>query len=234
MVSLNPHTVKAFDEDLQGIRALVAEMGGLVEQAVFRATKALIDCDEATAREVVRDDAQIDRLSQEVERRCLCLIALRAPMADDLREVLAGFKIATVVERMGDCARSIAEQVPRVRGLTRASLRNVLRRMSAEAQEAVQHALDIFVRQDGDLGQRPVSVQERLASLHDELLRDLLDTMTEVPSAIGSSTSMLMASQKLVRLAEHSANIVRISSSATRREAILQPLQPLQPLQRQD
>jgi phosphate transport system protein len=225
MGGLNPHTVKAFDEDLQAIRALIAEMGGMVEQAVFRASKALIDCDEMTAREVVRDDARIDRLLQEVERQCLCLIALRAPMADDLQEILAGFKIATIVERMGDCARSIAEQVPRVRGLSRSSLRNVLRRMSVEAQDSVQNALDVFVRQDAEPAQQPLSVQEQLAHLQDELLRDLLDTMAELPSAVGSSTSLLMASQNLVRLAEHSAKIIRISSSASRGAPIPLPLQ---------
>jgi phosphate transport system protein len=224
MPGLNPHTVKAFDDDLQAIRALVAEMGGMVEQAISKATRALIDCDEATAMEVVRDDVHIGRLSQEVERQCLCLIALRAPMADDLREVLADLKIAIIVERMGDCARSIAEQVPRVRGLAQASLKNVLKRVSLEAQDSVQNALDTFVRRDAEAAYRPSCSQEQLGRLQDELLRDLLDRMADVPSVIGSSTSMLLACQKLVRLTEHAGNIVRICSLAAAEPAIPQPL----------
>jgi phosphate transport system protein len=142
-------------------------------------------------------------------------------MADDLREVLADFKIAIIVERMGDCARSIAEQVPLIRGLTRASLRNVLRRMSAEAQDSVQCALDAFVRRDAHAGPGRYR-QEQLGSLQAELLRDLLDTMAETPATITSSTCMLLASQKLVRLSEHAANIARICSS-TSSEAAASP-----------
>lgn len=223
MTSLTPHMVKAFDDDLGEIRALVAQMGGLVERAAALATKALIEADEWTASSVMRDDSQIHSLCQDVERRCICLIALRAPRANDLREILADFKIAITMARMGGCARSIAEQVAMVRGLRRNSSKHVLTQMADRAQETIRCAIDCFVRRDGEVEAGEASDPRLLSLLQDDLLRDLLDNMADAPATIGSSTCMLLASQKLVRLAEHAASISRICSTAGRVAAAPQP-----------
>jgi phosphate transport system protein len=105
------HTVKAFDEDLGQLRALVSEMGGRAEAAITGAIDALANRDLQGAARIVEGDRKIDQLEAEIERQVIRLIALRAPMADDLREVLAALKIAGVVERMGDYAKNIAKRV---------------------------------------------------------------------------------------------------------------------------
>jgi phosphate transport system protein len=209
-----PHTVKAFDEDLETIRALIALMGEAVEEALIGAVKALIDHDERAAACVVAGDIRIDRLADEVERRCVCLIALRAPIAGDLHEVLAAFKIGVIVERVGDCARTVAEQVPRVGRFKSRSAMKLLKALSDTARGCVGLALDDFVR--GNVGAAetlPRSLEEA-AHLQDELTRDLLDSMAELPATITSSTCLLLASQKLVRAGEHAANVARVSQAA--------------------
>jgi phosphate transport system protein len=209
-----PHTVRAFDDDLEEIRALIAQMGGMVEEALGKAVNALIEHDELAAAAVVADDVRIDRLSDEVERRCVCLIALRAPMADDLREILAAFKIGVIVERMGDCARSVAQQVPLVGEFRSRTSVKLLKALSDTAQASLRHALDAFVRTDAPAaGMLPRNLEES-GYLQDELLRDLLETMSDVPSTITSSTCLLLASQKLVRVGEQAANLARLCEGA--------------------
>src|SRR5690606_26420369 len=101
------HTVKAFDEDITRLRGLIAEMGGLAELAIHEAMDALISGDEELGRKVVLRDRKLDALESEVDAMAVQTLALRAPMADDLREIIAALKIAGVIERIGDYAKNI-------------------------------------------------------------------------------------------------------------------------------
>ena len=208
------HTMKAFDEDLESIRGLIARMGEMVEEALVKAVNALLEHDEQAAAFVVAGDARIDRLSDEVERRCICLIALRAPIADDLHEVLAAFKIGVVMERVGDCARAVAEQVPLVGSFKSRSAMKLLKALSDNAQACIRYALDDFVREDPKASETLRRSLLEAGHLQDELTRDLLDTMSEAPSTITSSTCLLLASQKLVRVVEHAANVAKVCHAA--------------------
>ena len=96
------HTVKAFDSEIGQLRGLVAEMGGLAEVAIRDAITALTQHDDELADQVVAADAKLDALEAEVDRLAVRTIALRAPMADDLRDVIAALKISGVIERIGD------------------------------------------------------------------------------------------------------------------------------------
>ena len=102
------HTVKAFDEDITRLRGLIAEMGGLAELGIQESLRALVNGDEELAAGVVARDLKLDKLESQVDELAVRVIALRAPMADDLREIIAALKIAGVVERIGDYAKNIA------------------------------------------------------------------------------------------------------------------------------
>lgn len=210
MASVDPHTVKAFDDDLEQIRALVAQLGGLAEAAVGDATTALLSGDELTAARVIAGDSKLDTISEEVERDCVKLIALRAPMADDLRQVLAAFKIAVLIERMGDCARSVAEQVPRVQGFARRSPLLIIRSMSTTVAEMVRASLDAFIAQDADAAEAVGRSDDDVDALHDQLFRELLEIMSENPASISPSTCLLLASKKLERIGDHATSISRV------------------------
>src|SRR6185295_8430211 len=110
MPQTHGHTLKAFDQDLADLRGLITEMGAFAEAAIAEAMRCLVEHDEAAAAQLVEADEQLDELEAEAERRVVELIALRAPMADDLREVVAALKIAGVVERIGDYAKNIARR----------------------------------------------------------------------------------------------------------------------------
>src|SRR4029078_1465638 len=113
------HTLKAFDEDLDRLRALISEMGGLAEHAISEAMRCLVQRDVEGAQRVVADDKKLDVLEIETERRAVQLIALRAPMASALRDVVAALKISGVVERIGDYAKNIAKRVPQLENVAK-------------------------------------------------------------------------------------------------------------------
>ena len=108
------HTVKAFDEDITRLRGLIAEMGGLAQLAIGDAMQALISGDEELAKGVIDRDRQLDALETEVDALAIRTIALRAPMADDLREIIAALKIGGVIERIGDYAKNIAKRAGQI------------------------------------------------------------------------------------------------------------------------
>jgi phosphate transport system protein len=112
MSSGTKHTISAFDDDMDEIRGLIAEMGARAESAVIAAMKALREHDTDAATTIRAQDKIIDALETEVERLVVRTIALRAPMADDLRELIAALKMSAVIERIGDYAKNIAKRVP--------------------------------------------------------------------------------------------------------------------------
>ena len=143
------HTVKAFDEDITRLRGLIAEMGGLAEVSINEAMDALVKGNRELASGVVERDRRIDSIEAEVDRLAVRIIALRAPMADDLREVVAALKIAAVIERIGDYAKNIAKRVPMIHtGPDRIEAISILPAMANLASDMVRDVLDAFARRD--------------------------------------------------------------------------------------
>ena len=136
------HTVKAFDTEITQLRGLIAEMGGLAEVSIRDAIEALIKHDEVRAAAVIAADVKLDALEAEVDRLAVRVIALRAPMADDLRDVIAALKISGVVERIGDYAKNIAKRVGEVEGRAKIRPLTLVPAMADIAQGMVRDALN--------------------------------------------------------------------------------------------
>src|SRR5688572_8791314 len=157
------HTVKAFDDDLDQLRANIAEMGGLAEAAIRDSLHALVYRDTEKAAEIIARDERIDELEAEVERAVVNVIALRAPMADDLRDIIAALKIAGAVERIGDYARNIAKRVPTLDNSKIQPL-SLLPEMGRIVGEMVKNVLDAFAARDA---QKAIEVCERDRAVDD-------------------------------------------------------------------
>ncbi len=203
------HTVKAFDDDLNHLRAAICEMGGLAEAAIRESMEALVRRDSDAAAEIVARDQRIDELEAEVEKGVVSLIALRAPMADDLREVVAALKIAGAVERIGDYARNIAKRVP---SLERSQIEplSLLPEMGRIVSEMVQTVLDAFAARDPD---KAVEVCERDRAVDDfynSIFRALLTFMFENPHTITTATHLLFVAKNLERIGDHATNIAEM------------------------
>ena len=203
------HTVKAFDEELDQLRAGICEMGGLAEAAIREAMEALVRRDATAAAGVVERDRRIDALEAEIERRAVQIIALRAPMADDLREVVAALKIAGVVERIGDYAKNIAKRVGSIED-SRIRPLSLLPEMARIAGEMVHNVLDAFAARDA---QKAAEVCERDSAVDDfynSIFRALLTHMMENPHNITPATHLLFVAKNLERIGDHATNVAEM------------------------
>ena len=203
------HTVKAFDEELDQLRATICEMGGLAEAAIRESMEALVRRDAEAAKAVVDRDSRIDALEAEVERRAVQIIALRAPMADDLREVVAALKIAGVVERIGDYAKNIAKRVASVEDSKIRPI-SLLPEMARIAGEMVQSVLDAFAARDAEKAAAVCERDQAVDDFYNSIFRALLTHMMENPHNITPATHLLFVAKNLERIGDHATNVAEM------------------------
>jgi phosphate transport system protein len=204
------HTLKAFDEDLERLRALISEMGGLAEHAISEAMRCLVQRDVEGAQRVVAHDKKLDILEIETERRAIQLIALRAPMAGDLRDVVAALKISGVVERIGDYAKNIAKRVPLLENAGKIEPLSLLPEMARIAAEMVHDVLDAFVERDPEAAVRVCERDDAVDDFYDSVFRTLLTHMMENPHNISQSAHLLFVAKNLERIGDHATNIAEM------------------------
>ncbi len=201
------HIVRSYDEDLRRLRDMTARMGGLAERQVADATRALVRRDTALASEVVQRDVQIDQLEREIEAFCVRLIALRQPMAQDLRVIIGAMKASNDLERIGDYARNAAK-----RAIVLASLPSIgslagFERMAQLVQENLKAAMDAFVANDAEAARRVWEADEPVDAIYNGIFRELLTFMMEDPRNITAATHMLFIAKNLERIGDHTTNI---------------------------
>ena len=205
------HTIKAFDEEIDRLRGLIAEMGGRAEAAIENAMLALQRQDQRLAAEVVADDKRIDALEAEVEKLVVQIIALRAPMANDLRDVIAALKIVGVVERIGDYAKNIAKRVPLIAAnqhkLEPVSL---LPSMGQVAAEMVHDVLNAFAARDAELALAVVERDQVVDDFYDSVFRTLVTYMVEHPKTISECAHLLFIAKNIERIGDHATNVAEM------------------------
>ena len=223
MEPTHAHTLKAFDQDLGELRDLIIDMGSFAEAAIEEAMRCLVERDVAAAAELVQADEQLDELEAEAERRVIEVIALRAPMADDLREVVAALKIAGVVERIGDYAKNIARRVRRIPPKRELEPLSLLPQMARIASEMVHDILRAFVDRDAEAARAVCARDDALDDFYDSIFRTLLTFMMEDPQNIGPSTSLLFVAKNLERIGDHATNIAEMVYYAATGERLPEP-----------
>ncbi|MBB4840753.1 MULTISPECIES: phosphate signaling complex protein PhoU [Sphingomonas] len=206
------HTVKAFDQDIGQLRALISQMGGLAEQAIEDAMLALSRGDAELADEVRKKDKQIDAIEAELEKLVVRVIALRAPMADDLREVIAALKIAAVIERIGDYAKNIAKRVPLIHaeGEERIEVVSILPSMGQLAADMVHDVLDAFSARDAEAAVRICARDNALDDFYDSIFRTLVTFMVENSKTISQVAHLLFVAKNLERIGDHATNVAEM------------------------
>lgn len=204
------HTLKAFDDDLERLRALISQMGGLAEHSIGEAMRCLVERDLDGAERVIKDDKKLDALEVETERRAVQLIALRAPMAEDLRDVVAALKISGVVERIGDYAKNIAKRVPLLENAGRIEPLSLLPEMARIAMSMVHDVLDAFVERDAEIAYGVCQRDDAVDDFYDSIFRALLTHMMENPHNISQATHLLFVAKNLERVGDHATNIAEM------------------------
>ena len=210
MATTSGHTLKAFDEDLDRLRALISQMGGHAEHAIRESMRCLIQRDLDGAARIVEDDKKLDALEIETEKRAVQLIALRAPMAADLRDVVAAMKISSVVERIGDYAKNIAKRVPLLEDVGNIEPLSLMPEMAKIATQMVHDVLNAFVERDADTAIKVIERDKAVDDFYNSIFRTLLTYMMENPGNIGQSTHLLFIAKNVERVGDHATNIAEM------------------------
>ncbi|MFN4019036.1 MAG: phosphate signaling complex protein PhoU [Erythrobacter sp.] len=204
------HTVKAFDEDITRLRGLIAEMGGLAEVAIAESLDALVRGDEELGERVIARDKRIDALETEVDKLAVRIIALRAPMADDLREVIAALKIGGVLERIGDYSKNIAKRVGMIEGRARFEPLTLLPTMGELAGEMVHDVLTAYAARDPELAREVIATDAKVDAFYNSIFRNLVSYMVENPSTISSAAQLLFVARNIERIGDHATNVAEM------------------------
>lgn len=204
------HTVKAFDEDITRLRGLIAEMGGLAEVAIQEALDALVRGDTELGDKVVARDKKLDVLETEVDKLAVRIIALRAPMADDLREVIAALKIGGVLERIGDYAKNIAKRVGMIERRERFEPLTLLPAMGELAGEMVHDVLTAYAARDPELAREVIATDVKVDAFYNSIFRNLVSHMMENPATISSAAQLLFVARNIERIGDHATNVAEM------------------------
>lgn len=207
-VSLEKHTSRQFDNDLEDVRERVLAMGGLVEQQIADAVQALVDGDSALGEAVIEADTRVNTMQVVIDEECTRILALRAPQAGDLRLVLAITKTVTDLERSGDEAEKIARMATRLAGQERprGMLRNFAT-LSQHVRHMLHDVLDAFARLDSQAALQVAIADAEVDSEYESTLRQGITFMMEDPRTIRHVFDTLWAVKALERIGDHATNI---------------------------
>ena len=208
--NMTDHTVKAFTEKLEALAASVAQMGGMAEAQLADAVEAIARRDTALAENAVGGDKQIDQLQLSIEDQALKLLALRQPMAVDLRETLAAIKIASELERIGDLAKNIAKRAIVLNREPPIRLTQSLARMGRQALSQLKQVLDAYSDRDVNAAEAVWRQDGEIDETYNSLFRELLTYMMEDPRTIGHSTHLLFVAKNIERTGDHATNIAEV------------------------
>ncbi|WP_342628639.1 phosphate signaling complex protein PhoU [Nguyenibacter vanlangensis] len=216
MVKEQAHTVKSYEQELTQLRGMTSAMGRLVERQSALAIAAIVDRDEQASREAQALDPQVDALERDVEALAIRLLALRAPMAGDLREIVSVLKITGDLERIGDCAASVAKRARKVEAQPTDVPVGGLRAMGRLVHENLCRAIDAMARRDSEGAVAVWYSDAAIDELYTAMFRELVTYMMEDPRTIRSCTHLLFIAKNLERIGDHATNIAeRVYYAAT-------------------
>jgi len=205
---MTQHTVKAYGDELNQLTAEVARMGGLAEAQVADAVASVARRDVELAQAVVERDARLDALHREIERKAIRLIALRQPVATDLRRVLGAMKLATDLERTGDLAKNIAKRaVILAESEPMQPLTRSIERMGKLVSTRLRDVLDAYAAVELDPAIAVWNTDDEVDEHYNSLFRELLTYMMGDPRTIGACTHLLFMAKNLERIGDHATNI---------------------------
>jgi phosphate transport system protein len=196
-----------FDEVLEALRSDLLRMGGRAEAILDKSLRAFFDRDADLADEVAKDDIEIDRLEVALDERVLKALALQAPVAEALREVLAVKMIAVDLERVGDLSRNIARCAQRLAAHRQVSIPVSLTTLARASQRVLRRSLDAFSRTDADLARTVLAEDDEIDAIQDEVVQTMLRALEKTRDSASQEVDIIMVAKHLERVGDHATNI---------------------------
>lgn len=204
------HIVSAFGEELDQLSGDILRMGGLAEAMIRDASRAVVARDTGLAETVIERDLEMDRYQQQIERKVVRMLALRQPMATDLRNVIGAIKLAGGIERIGDLAKNIARRSLEVADEDNRTALRGIERMGQAVSRMLQVALDAYARRDPETALSVLEQDDDIDSHYNGLLRSMLVFMAEEPDQLHARSNFLFIVKNLERIGDHCTNIAKV------------------------
>ncbi len=205
------HMVKRFDEELQKLDASISEMGGLAESQLSMALAALRERDSVTAEKVMKADHRVDEFDRTVQAQVIRMLALRQPMADDLRLIVTSIKIASALERVADYAKNVAKRSLQLHTLTTPSTAlSGVDRLGRLVQALLKDVLDSLATKDADRARAVWTRDADIDDVYHGLVRELLTYMMEDARTISACTQLMFMAKNIERIGDHATNIAEL------------------------
>ncbi|MFF2888467.1 MULTISPECIES: phosphate signaling complex protein PhoU [unclassified Paenibacillus] len=198
---------KEFDQGLEKLHQLIIEMGSFVESALADSMEALKTIDVARAKEMIANDPTLNQMEDQIMEIGSKLIATQQPVAKDLRRILAAFRIASDLERMGDLAVDVAKVVLRLEGQELIKPLIDLPRMAEIVQQMTYESIQSFVQENVDLAYKMSKDDDQVDALYGQITRELYSLMMENPRNITQSSLLSFVGRYLERFGDHATNI---------------------------
>jgi phosphate transport system protein len=215
-----PHLIKSFEQELRRLRDMMTEMGGIVENQVALAAVAILDRDSTSASRVVEEDPRVDALEREVEQFVIRMLALRQPVAGDLRQAVAALKMTVDLERIGDYAANVAKRSIVLAQFTLPYSLAGLGHMARLVQENLKLTVDAIGDNDADKAMQVWRSDLMVDDIYTVIFRELITYMMEDPRNITPCTHLLFIAKNLERIGDHATNIAETIYYAVKGESL--------------
>jgi phosphate transport system protein len=217
---LPQHIVKSFEQELKQLRAMLVEMGGLLEAQLATAGAAVMQGDSAAATAALEQDPAVDALEREVEQFVIRMLALRQPMAGDLRQIVAALKISSDLERIGDYAANVAKRSIVLAQFNLPFKLAGLAHLTRLVQENLKRTIDILGDYDAERAIEVWRADQAVDDIYTAIFRELITYMMEDPRNITPCTHLLFVAKNLERIGDHTTNIAETVHYATTGEVL--------------
>lgn len=205
---MSQHILRTYDDELKEVRSVIVRMGSLAAEQLADSMRALKDQDTDLAEEARAADKALDALEVQAENTVVGVFARRAPVADDLREVVSALKMSTMIERMGDYAKNIARRTISIAdGQGVVLMPHLLDEMATEANEMIQDVMDAYVQRGADEAIAVWERDEHLDNMYNAAYRQILARMMEAPEHIAILSHYLMIAKNLERIGDQATNV---------------------------
>jgi len=204
---MNDHIVSTYDDELKEVRTIVTQMGDLAANQLREAMLALRDLDIEKAKAVRLSDKKLDAMEVTAERTVIGVFARRAPVANDLREVVSALKMTTMIERMGDYAKNIAKRTFALSDGALVVMPQMLDKMATEAHQMIENVLEAYVQRSAEQAVAVWESDEALDGMYNLTYRTILARMMETPEHIGELTHYLMIAKNIERIGDQATNV---------------------------
>jgi len=202
-----PHTVKSYEEELKNLNNNIVKMGTLCEEALRKSINTLVTNNTDDADKIIKDDEEIDKYENLIEQQVVNLIALRQPLAIDLRETVTALKISSDLERIGDLSKNIAKRSLLLSSNLSENLIKILNTLSENVQKQLKSVIDSYLERSSSMAINVWESDEKIDNLTNQCMQASIDFLKEDPKNLQNGTHLLFVSKNLERMGDHTTNI---------------------------